>query len=552
MPKNVIAKKFVISSLIMGAASFAVQAADTANRGVNVNGQIIGNMHLQNDGENAMNDVAINQLQKCLIAIYNKVPTLRINQVNTAYNEVLNFINSQECKNKLRAQPVNAPQLPFRNPVNKPYAEMYQNALFALTGLQGPQSARHYQVTGIPINENIGSVNTDHGRREINMKDLLARVWTLISNHQNLQDVANMKSLLLKNLNDCVEDDGHLVCNIGKSERLMQSIEGFIEGVNFAVILPEVDIFCAAYVNELFKRLEPTDPLQFFITFEVPDAFSFENLEARIAKERESVAVRINGIYGANSPKAYDAIEKMENSFNQWKGAYYQNNDNLTPEQKAAGKKAVEEKSAVDQQARREARRVVEMHQATVRPVVQAARPVVQPVRPVIQAARPLVQAARPLVQAARPLVQAARPVVQAARPVVQAARPLVQAARPLVQAARPVVQAARPVVQAARPVVQAARPVVQQLTPKQAKAAQRALAQQAKQQARQAKAAQRSGARQAKAAQRALAQQAKQQARQAKAAQRALARQAKQQARQAKQQAKQRAQQAQQARRER
>jgi len=65
---------------------------------------------------------------------------------------------------------------------------------------------------------------------EMTVRGLLARSWTYILNQtEGLQLL--LKDSLVRALGQCIEDDNHRVCSNGKSQRIVTTLQGYIEGI---------------------------------------------------------------------------------------------------------------------------------------------------------------------------------------------------------------------------------------------------------------------------------------------------------------------------------
>ncbi len=310
MDKNTIMKNMGLS-ILLSTCAFETHGMEQPRPGLG--GMVIRDQHSTwSAGETAMDTELGKQIVKCFTVIYNRIPILDEIAVTNAYNDVVNFINSPANANKLRRVPTNGVFMASRL--------MCINARRTLVddGLG----------RGISQNYLYGRCPTEHGEKDVKMKEMLARVWIMIKNHTNPLESTLMKANLFENLNYCIEDNGNLTCDYGTTKRIVCSIEGFFEGINLTVVLPEPIDFCSQYDREFLENLannHPDDPLNFASSYEVPENFSLADLEVRIVREREVVRLRINGLYGAGSPRANAAIELMEGYFNRWRQTY---NDN--------------------------------------------------------------------------------------------------------------------------------------------------------------------------------------------------------------------------------
>ena len=90
--------------------------------------------------------------------------------------------------------------------------------------------------------------NLDDGT-PVTMKSLLAKTWWLINRQfkDGQQDL--LKESLVRALGQSIEDDGHRVCNVGKSQRITTVLQGYIDGIKTddINIAPEPDAFLSSF-----------------------------------------------------------------------------------------------------------------------------------------------------------------------------------------------------------------------------------------------------------------------------------------------------------------
>jgi len=98
----------------------------------------------------------------------------------------------------------------------------------------------------------------------VTIKSLLAKTWWLINWQfkDKQQDV--LKESLVRAIGQCIEDDGHRVCNVGKSQRITTVLQGYIEGIKTddIEIAPEPNTFLSSFFapkqEEIISVLEKT------------------------------------------------------------------------------------------------------------------------------------------------------------------------------------------------------------------------------------------------------------------------------------------------------
>ncbi len=65
----------------------------------------------------------------------------------------------------------------------------------------------------------------------VTIKSLLSRTWWIILNNYQGNDQDTLKESLIRALGQCREDDGHRVCNIGRSQRIAIVLQGYMGGI---------------------------------------------------------------------------------------------------------------------------------------------------------------------------------------------------------------------------------------------------------------------------------------------------------------------------------
>ncbi|HQS83441.1 MAG: hypothetical protein B7Y25_07020 [Alphaproteobacteria bacterium 16-39-46] len=106
-------------------------------------------------------------------------------------------------------------------------------------------------------------INLDDGT-PVTMKSLLAKTWWLIHRQFNETQQDVLKESLVKALGQCIEDDEHRVCNVGKSQRIVTVLQGYVEGIKTddVHISPEPNTFLSAFFSskqeEIMVAMEET------------------------------------------------------------------------------------------------------------------------------------------------------------------------------------------------------------------------------------------------------------------------------------------------------
>lgn len=117
--------------------------------------------------------------------------------------------------------------------------------------LQGP-------AAGFPaILEEMVYITLDNDT-PVTIKSLLAKSWWLITRQIKDKEQSIVKETLVKSLGQCIEDDGHRVCDVGKSQRITTALQGYIEGIkidNFDTP-PTPQTFLSAFFTPKQKEIE--------------------------------------------------------------------------------------------------------------------------------------------------------------------------------------------------------------------------------------------------------------------------------------------------------
>lgn len=136
------------------------------------------------------------------------------------------------------------------------WANELENARRALDGLPYPGT----EIDSHP-NFRVNEMRNVNGI-DIGCCDLLVKVMQLIYNYpfpdqtpeQCVEIRHNMMRVLIVNLGQCIEDDGHRICTKGKMKRLITALQGYIPNVTLDAIdnndVPVVkDVFAAFYAD---------------------------------------------------------------------------------------------------------------------------------------------------------------------------------------------------------------------------------------------------------------------------------------------------------------
>lgn len=273
-------------------------------------GQVIGNRvgnlgdnpgDLQNalrDRENAMDWATSAAATRSLEVIYSRLPSLSAAEVNNAFDSVKSFINQPINRTKTRPLDTGCDYYPTGVSNLK-----YINALHALENNDPVFEANYQAYQSITENYLFETITLNSQDINVHSKDLLARVWRLIETHQNpvnMDEKGQMKDNLLTNLNYCIKESGKRVCGIGTIKRLLQSIEGFVEGVNISVNLPTPQAFVNSYRHDIDQRLQSAsnDLLSDFLYITFTWESTPETFYIRLNQERLLAYQAIASVYG--------------------------------------------------------------------------------------------------------------------------------------------------------------------------------------------------------------------------------------------------------------
>lgn len=288
------------------------------NRVGNLRGDAANLQQALDDRENAMDWATSAAATRSLIAIYTRLPSLSTAEVNNAFNSVKNFVNQPDSRTKIRPLDTGYDHYPIGVSNLK-----YINALHALENNDPVFEANYQTYQSISQNYFYEAIPLNNQNIDVYSKDLLARVWRLIETHQNptnIDEKGQMKDNLLTNLNYCIKESGRRVCGIGTIKRLLQSIEGFVDGVNISVNLPTPEAFVNFYRQDIDRRLQSAqnDLLSDFLYWTLTWDSTPETFYIRLNQERLLAYQAIASVYGYG-PQAQAVRTVMdEQIFTDW------------------------------------------------------------------------------------------------------------------------------------------------------------------------------------------------------------------------------------------
>lgn len=148
------------------------------------------------------------------------------------------------------------------------------DAIFAISGdLQGKsfyrRSFKPFSELGNPYGHSINNYGA------IEMNTLISLAYYIVTHSVELRfGSENIDELLLdsliKNTGECVEDDGHLVCNWGKAQRILSTFQGYIPGIQITASLQveSPDKFqtrVTTVIREYLISLDDDNPLKLIV-----------------------------------------------------------------------------------------------------------------------------------------------------------------------------------------------------------------------------------------------------------------------------------------------
>ncbi|MDP3532468.1 MAG: hypothetical protein Q8S31_04180 [Alphaproteobacteria bacterium] len=162
-----------------------------------------------------------------------------------------------------------------------PWANELENAARVLDGNVYPDTKENHP--NFKTNDKI-VVN----RKEIGCGDLLVKALQLILNYpfpdqndlQIEQTRNNWIRSLIVNLGQCIEDDGHRICEMGKMKRLVTALQGYIPGITLDAIddnaIQDVNDIFTAFIKDIDNAIQDSTFLTKFFTLDHDDFIDTE------------------------------------------------------------------------------------------------------------------------------------------------------------------------------------------------------------------------------------------------------------------------------------
>lgn len=137
------------------------------------------------------------------------------------FNEVLSYLKSMlPQKHKFKRK--------------ESHLDKISNAIHALIG--------KCEGNDFPNFLNPNEITMRGGGAAITVKTLLARTWIAIKNHKDKHESENMKHSLILALGNCIEKDGHRVCIVGKTQRILSVLQGYVKGIDMDRVKEKTDV----------------------------------------------------------------------------------------------------------------------------------------------------------------------------------------------------------------------------------------------------------------------------------------------------------------------
>lgn len=178
------------------------------------------------------------------------------------------------------------------------------NAIYALTGGR--------KANDFPNFLSPSEMTMQGGGAAITLKTLLARTWIAIKNHNNKQESENMKHSLILALGNCIEKDGHRVCAVGKTQRILSVLQGYVKGVDMDNLKDKTDVKSSnTPANDAIKEESKPEFGKFFHNFMITknalmQAIAAEPEESHRERLRQVVQDAVNEVcevYGDDAEK---------------------------------------------------------------------------------------------------------------------------------------------------------------------------------------------------------------------------------------------------------
>ncbi|MGN6671206.1 MAG: hypothetical protein ACTHJ4_06690 [Candidatus Nucleicultricaceae bacterium] len=222
-----------------------------------------------------------------------------VNHENELFREVVAYLNTMlSQKHKFKRE-------------NSTMDEV-SNAIYALIG---PKKGRDF-----PNFESVGEA-TMSGHTSVTMKSLLTRIWLTIKTYKNEKDRENLKHSLILALGQCIEKDGHRVCSVGKTQRLLSVLQGYLEGVDIDAYREKTEAKATTGKTETPDQEEPKPDFQaFFKNFMITKNSEMAAIAAKPESEHKVLLAQIVqkavdevvDVYGEDADKIQSVKAEMK------------------------------------------------------------------------------------------------------------------------------------------------------------------------------------------------------------------------------------------------
>lgn len=211
------------------------------------------------------------------------------------------------------------------NDINRT-SNFIDDAIFAISGdLQGKtyytRSFKPFAELGNPYGHSI----SNYGAIEMNTLVSLAYYIICHSEEYRLGN-GNVKEILLdsfiRNIGECVEDDGHLVCNWGKTQRILNTFQGYIPGIHITASLhvESPDKFqqrVTSIIREYINGLDDDNPLKLIICCQpIPNTVDLDDVKMAYRRIIDGWKDHASAIYdGSQLSEINNYLDRLSSSY---------------------------------------------------------------------------------------------------------------------------------------------------------------------------------------------------------------------------------------------
>lgn len=304
--------KILTAGFLLGSS---LQAADDGVRGVFQDRNLGG----WNAGENVMSRDRTDRCEASANAMYDALEMAQLTVIDTTgcIAEIRSWLESLKATPNYRNNSLYRLDLRGRNKVD--------DALTGLNNICGNAMGGYWS------NDFRGLIKG----RQYSLADVLAMVWTVYNNFEIFYarsdlnaatEKENLKLTILSNMASFLEDDGHMVCDTGVSSRIINMLQGYIDGVN---ITADVDVYAANqnadtgiaevtplqyidYSRTKFQGLMANVKLlgEFLLVFEFPAQSTKDSVLAKMRDIKQSWVHAYNAKY-PNGTAGLPALNKI-------------------------------------------------------------------------------------------------------------------------------------------------------------------------------------------------------------------------------------------------